>query len=150
MTETGPPEVQEHNCRLLRRPRVALRPNARNLLNRHDWRSHRGPALTFCFLVPFLVGRALPRGDLVEGVPFCFHPHVGVAREHGARYVSGDAHDHLVTRARLRKLRYQRVPVVVLQKSCAAVNPYPCREPGGDHPHSLPDRTPWNPHPPGG
>ena len=29
------------------------------------------------------------------------HPHVGVAREHGARDVPGDAHDHLVAGARL-------------------------------------------------
>src|ERR1035437_3529995 len=52
-----------------------------------------------------------------------------------------------VASARFRKLRYQRVPVVVLQKSCAAVDPHPRREPSGDHPHSLSGRSPRNPHP---
>src|ERR1019366_5458699 len=36
-----------------------------------------------------------------------------VAREHGARDVTGDAHDHLVAGARLSEFRYQRVAVVV-------------------------------------
>src|ERR1035441_3311291 len=58
----------------------------------------------FGFLFPLLVGRALACGDLVEGAPLRFHPHVGVAREHGARDVPSDAHDHLVARARRREI----------------------------------------------
>ncbi|HEX7425198.1 MAG TPA: hypothetical protein VF311_15120 [Terriglobales bacterium] len=65
------------------------------------------------FLFALFIGRALACGDLVEGAPFRFHPHVGVPREHGPRDVARDAHDHLVTRARLRKLRDQRVTVIV-------------------------------------
>jgi hypothetical protein len=41
--------------------------------------------------------RALPCGDLVECAPLRLHPDVGIAREHGARDVPGDAHDHVVT-----------------------------------------------------
>jgi CHC2 zinc finger len=57
------------------------------------------------FLPAPLVGRALACGDLVEGAPLRFHPHVGVLREHGARDVPRDAHDHLVASVWLRKLR---------------------------------------------
>ena len=74
-------------------------------------RNRRGLLLPIGVALALLVGRILSRGDLVEGAPLRFHPHVGVAREHGARDVSGDAHDHLVTRARLRELRDQRVVV---------------------------------------
>ena len=70
----------------------------------------------------------------------------GVGRERCARDVPGDAHDHLVARAGLRELGDQRVPIFVLQKSCAAVDPYPCRDPGGDNPYSC-KWTRWNPHP---
>src|ERR1035437_1925642 len=52
-----------------------------------------------------LVGRALACSDLVEGAPLCLHLDMGVTREHGARDVPGDAHDHLVARARFRELR---------------------------------------------
>src|ERR1035441_7522807 len=45
------------------------------------------------------VGRVLACGDLVKGAPLRFHPDVGVAREHGARDVPEDAHDHFVVRA---------------------------------------------------
>src|ERR1035441_10099805 len=31
--------------------------------------------------------------------------------------------------------------------SRSAIDPYPCREPGSDNPHSRPDRSPRNPHP---
>jgi hypothetical protein len=31
---------------------------------------------------------------------------------------------------------------------CLRVDPYPCREPGLDNHHPLPDRSPRNPHPP--
>ncbi len=65
--------------------------------------SHTPPAL--------FIGRALPRSNLIQGAPLRFHPHVRVPREHGARDVAGDAHDHLVARARFGKLRYQGVPV---------------------------------------
>jgi hypothetical protein len=41
-------------------------------------------------------GRALARGDFVEGSSLLFHPDMGVPREHGARGVPSDAHDHLV------------------------------------------------------
>jgi hypothetical protein len=68
-----------------------------------------------------LVSRALACGDLIQSAPFRFHPHVGVAREHGARSVPGDAHDRLVASAGLGKFREQRVAVVVLA----------AREPGG-------------------
>ena len=47
------------------------------------------------FLAP-LVGCALAHGNLIEGASLRFHPHMRVAREHGARDVAGDAHDHLV------------------------------------------------------
>src|ERR1017187_5138353 len=51
----------------------------------------------FGFHLPLLIGCVLPRGDLVEGAPLRFHPHVGVARKHGARNMPRGAHDHLVT-----------------------------------------------------
>jgi hypothetical protein len=41
-------------------------------------------------------GRALARGDFVEGSSLLFHPDMGVPREHGERDVPSDAHDHLV------------------------------------------------------
>ena len=65
------------------------------------------------FLFALFIGRALACGDLVEGAPFRFHPHVGVPLEHSARDVASDAHDHLVARARLGELRDQRVAVIV-------------------------------------
>jgi hypothetical protein len=46
-------------------------------------------------------------------VPLCFHPHVGVAREHGARDVAGNGRDHLIARTRLSELCCQSVAVVV-------------------------------------
>ena len=55
----------------------------------------------FSVVFAFLVGGILAGGDLVEGVPFRFHPDVGVSREHGARDVPGNAHDHLVAGTRL-------------------------------------------------
>ena len=50
----------------------------------------------FCsaFLLAFFISLALARGDLVEGAPLRFHPHVGVAGKHGARDVAGDAHNN--------------------------------------------------------
>jgi hypothetical protein len=69
--------------------------------------------LPFDFSLALLVGRALARGDFVEGAPFRFHPHVGVPREHGARDVPWDAHDHLVAGARFGRFRDQRVAVIV-------------------------------------
>jgi hypothetical protein len=39
-----------------------------------------------------------------ESMTVRLHPHVGVPREHGARDVASDAHDHLVTGARLGDL----------------------------------------------
>jgi len=50
-------------------------------------------------LLALFVGGALAGGDFVEGAPLSLHPHVGVAREHRARDVPGDAHDHLVAGA---------------------------------------------------
>ena len=67
----------------------------------------------FGFLSALTVRRALARGDFVEGAPLGFHPRVGVAREHGARDVASNAHDHLVACARLGEFRHQRVAVVV-------------------------------------
>jgi hypothetical protein len=57
----------------------------------------------------------LARSDLVEGAPLRFHPHVGVAREHGARDVPRDAHDHFVARSGLGDLPDERVPVIAEQ-----------------------------------
>src|ERR1017187_3995686 len=39
----------------------------------------------FRVILPLLVGRILAGGNLVEGAPLRFHPHVGITREHGAR-----------------------------------------------------------------
>ena len=61
--------------------------------------------LPFGVTFALLIRRALPRGDLVEGPPFRFHPHVGVPRQHGTGDVPGDANDHLVARARLSARR---------------------------------------------
>src|ERR1017187_206410 len=47
-------------------------------------------------------GRALACSDFVEGAPFRVHPGRGSKRESN---VPGDAHEHLVARTRLRKLR---------------------------------------------
>jgi hypothetical protein len=65
------------------------------------------------FLFALLLGRAPTYRDLVEAAPFRFHPDVGITGKHRARDVAGDAHDHLVTGARLSEFRDQRVPVVV-------------------------------------
>src|ERR1039457_6775910 len=53
------------------------------------------------FPLALLVGRVLACSDLVECAPFCFHPRMGIPREHCARDVAGDTHDHLVARTRL-------------------------------------------------
>jgi len=45
------------------------------------------PHVPLRFCVSLYVGRALARGDLVQGAPLRLHPDVGVAREHGARDV---------------------------------------------------------------
>src|ERR1035441_1914335 len=84
-----------------------------------ELRKHRGLRDHRCRLLPPAAAaqrppgasrrRILAGGDLIEGAPLRFHPHVGVSREHGARNVPGDAHDHLVARARLREFRDQRV-----------------------------------------
>jgi len=50
------------------------------LMNDRWLRSQRN-VLPFYFLLALLVGCALPRGDFVEGAPFRFHPHMGVARK---------------------------------------------------------------------
>src|ERR1017187_2971558 len=61
-----------------------------------DWRSRRGYKCFafFGFLTALLVGRTLAHCNLVEGAPLRFHPHMGIARKHGARDVASDAHDH--------------------------------------------------------
>jgi len=69
--------------------------------------------MPFSVVLAPLVGRNLAGGDLVEGAPLRFHPHVGIAREHGARDVTGEAHDHFVTGTGLKRLRDQRVAVIV-------------------------------------
>src|SRR5450759_645523 len=71
----------------------------RLLLNQYRL-SSLGRLLLLGCLLALRVGGALPRGDLVEGTTFRFHPHVGVSRQHGPRDVAGDAHDHLVARIR--------------------------------------------------
>jgi hypothetical protein len=38
----------------------------------------------FSLIFALLIGGALPRGDLIEGVPIRVHPDVEVSREHGA------------------------------------------------------------------
>jgi len=101
------------NAVLLRHCRRPTFPRQRSL--KHQWfSSHRTLLPPLGFFLALLVGGALARGNLVQGTPFRFHPHVGVTREHGARDVPGDAHDHLVARARLGGLRDQRVPVIVV------------------------------------
>ena len=62
--------------------------------------NHRSLLPPLRFLIALLVCRALPHRDLVEGAPFRLHPHMGVAGKHGARDVPGDAHNHLIARAR--------------------------------------------------
>ena len=47
----------------------------------------------FNFLLPLLIRRSPAGGNLVEGTPFRLHPHVGIARKHGARDVPSDVHD---------------------------------------------------------
>ena len=71
------------------------------LLNHWWYRDHQTLLPPFSFLLALLVGCALAGGNLVEGAPLRLHPDMGVAREHDARDVPGDAHDHLVARARL-------------------------------------------------
>ena len=89
--------------------------------------------LPLCFLLAFLVGAALARGNLIQGPPFRLHPHVRVAREHSARDVARDAHDHLIAGARLGELRDQRVAVVVPPASAKPVDPI-CRAGGNTDP----------------
>ena len=81
------------------------------LLNHRYLRDCRSLQLPFGFLLAFLVGRALACRDFVERAPLGFHPHVGVARQHGARDVPGDAHDDFIARARLGEFRDQGVAV---------------------------------------
>jgi hypothetical protein len=50
---------------------------AMRLLNHRRLRDHRSPLLPLCFPLALLFGRALARGDLVEGAPFRFHSQVG-------------------------------------------------------------------------
>ena len=52
---------------------------AANLLNQRRLRSHLCLLPTFGVFLTLLVGRALARGDLVQGVPFRFHPNMRVA-----------------------------------------------------------------------
>jgi hypothetical protein len=68
---------------------------------------------------------------------------VGVAGEHGARDVPGDAHDHLVARARLRKLRHERVAVVVPAASAKPVDS--TRQAGGNTAPRTPPAASWRP-----
>jgi hypothetical protein len=70
------------------------------VLNQHQFGHYCCVLLPLRFFLALLVGGALARGDLVECAPLCFHPHVGITREHGARDVPRDAHDHLVACAR--------------------------------------------------
>jgi hypothetical protein len=42
-------------------------------------------------LQALLAGRALARGDFLKRPPLGFHPHVGIAGQHGARDVACDA-----------------------------------------------------------
>src|ERR1017187_4161940 len=60
-------------------------------------------------------GRALACSDFVEGAPFRVHPGRGSKRESN---VPGDAHDHLVARTRLRKLREEVTagPLRIMQR----------------------------------
>ena len=50
---------------------------------------------------------------------------VRVARQHGARDVPGDAHDHLVARSGLREFRDQRVAVIVPPARYSSLLPDP-------------------------
>jgi hypothetical protein len=54
------------------------------LLKQRGLGDHQRLLLLLCFFLALLVGVALARSNLVEGAPFSLHPHVGVAREHGA------------------------------------------------------------------
>jgi hypothetical protein len=60
----------------------------RQLLNRCRMRQYRILLPLFGVVVALFIGRALTRGDLVERAPLGLHPHVGIAREHGARDVT--------------------------------------------------------------
>jgi hypothetical protein len=80
----------------------------------HHRRLKEGPSTLLYplrFYGPLLVCGPLARSNLVEGVPFRFHPHVGVTGEHGTRHVPRNAHDYLVARAGLRKRRYFQDPL---------------------------------------
>ena len=43
----------------------------------------------------------------------CFHPNMTVMAEHALRDMAGDVHDGLIARTTFRKIRDERVPVVV-------------------------------------
>ena len=51
------------------------------LLNQRRRGDRRSLLSLFSVILPFLVGRALSRGNLVQCAPLGFHPHVGVARD---------------------------------------------------------------------
>ena len=74
-------------------------------------RRARFDALRFISELP--IRRPLPRRNLVQRPALRLRPHMGVAREHRARDVPGDTHDHFVAGARFRKFRDQRVAVIV-------------------------------------
>src|SRR5437879_6357603 len=101
--------------KLGRRPRFSADPRfpAVQLLDQRRLGDHRSLRAQFSVALALLFGRALARGDLVERAPLRLHPQLGVAREHGARDVPGDTHDHLVASARLREFRDQCVAIVV-------------------------------------
>jgi hypothetical protein len=63
--------------------RTATQIPHRRLLNHRQWGNRSTPFLPFGFLFALLVRRTLARGNLVQCALFRFHPHVGVAREHG-------------------------------------------------------------------
>ena len=67
--------------------------------------------VAFVFHAP--LGRCALPLDVFQRLPLGLGPGVAVAREHGARDVPGDAHDHLGAGARLCELRDQGVTVIV-------------------------------------
>jgi hypothetical protein len=86
------------------------------------WQRAAAPAPWQRLFPRCVVGRASP-AYFFQRLAFGLHPDVAVPAEHLPAHVAGDLHDRLVAGARLRKLRDQRVPVIVPAAADAGLAP---------------------------
>ena len=70
--QTKPAGMTHWSCRTMAKSQGVSKSTVNNIWRAHKLQPHR--TKTF----------KLSRGDLIKGAPLCFHPHVRVARKHGA------------------------------------------------------------------